>query len=116
MRQVASCAEALSILRDPTGWRPNFLLVDYIMEGLNGIQFTRRVREEIDSPGSRLPIIIITGYFDQARMIEAMAAGADDLVAKPFASKTLIRRIGQTIEMHRQNHPPPPPSSEGCRS
>jgi len=108
VRETASCVEALSLLREPGGWKPNFLLVDYMVGTLNGIQFTRMVREEIDTPDKRLPIILITGYFEQSVFIEAMAAGVDDLVAKPFASKTLIRRIAQTIDLHRHQGQPAP--------
>lgn len=118
VRQAESCVEALAMLREPNGWEPNFLLVDYVMDSLNGIQFTRRIRQEIDKPGSRIPIILVTGYFDQARLIEAMAAGADDLVAKPFATKTLMRRIQQTLDLHRQKYLPAPlhsPERGDCR-
>lgn len=97
VREVGNAADALAMLRDQNGWQPDLLLVDYVMEALDGVQFTRRVRAEIDTPTRRLPIIIITGYSELWRLTEAKAAGANDFIVKPFTTQALLGRIQRTI-------------------
>jgi CheY-like chemotaxis protein len=86
--------DALAMIKD---WKPDLLLVDYVMDGLDGGEFTRRVRSEIDVPGSRLPIIIVTGYSELWRLNEAKKAGANDFIVKPFTTKALVNRIRRTM-------------------
>ncbi|HVI51342.1 MAG TPA: response regulator [Candidatus Sulfotelmatobacter sp.] len=105
VRDVSSANEALEILRSPEGWRPDVMLVDYVMDGLDGVQLTRRIREEYDRPGDRLPIIIITGYSELWRLNEAKAAGADDFIVKPFTTPSLLDRISRVVAEARRDRP-----------
>lgn len=97
VREVSGAREALETLNDPEGWRPDLMLVDYVMDGLDGVQLTRRVRQDVDSPGHRLPIIVITGYSELWRLNEAKAAGADEFIVKPFTTATLLDRITRAV-------------------
>ncbi|HLN22512.1 MAG TPA: response regulator [Patescibacteria group bacterium] len=92
--EVDNGADALAMIKD---WKPDLLLVDYVMDGLDGVEFTRRVRSEIDSSGTRLPIIIVTGYSELWRLNEAKKAGANDFIVKPFTTKALVNRIQRTM-------------------
>jgi CheY-like chemotaxis protein len=97
VRESASAKEALDALRHEDGWRPDLMLVDYVMDGLDGVQLTRRVRQDIDEAGRRLPIIVITGYSELWRLNEAKAAGADEFIVKPFTTSTLLDRISRAL-------------------
>ncbi len=90
LRSVASADEALTMLG---AWRPDLLLVDYVMEGTDGIAFTRRIRETVDTPARRLPIVIMTGYGELWRLDQAKRAGANEFLVKPFTAKALLMRI-----------------------
>lgn len=93
--EAASGAEALTILKS---WSPDLALVDYVMDGIDGVQFTRMVRSDVDKPGrKRLPIILVTGYAELWRLQEAKEAGANDFVAKPFTTKTLMQKILRVV-------------------
>lgn len=101
MREVSSASEALEILTDADGWQPDLMLVDYVMDGLDGAQLTRRVRQDVDRFGHRLPIIVITGYSELWRMNEAKAAGADEFIVKPFTTNGLLDSITRAVAFCR---------------
>ncbi|WP_221930856.1 response regulator [Telmatospirillum sp. J64-1] len=88
--EAGSGAQALEIL---STWQPDLVLVDYVMEGMDGIEFTKKVRSTLDTDNKRLPIIVVTGYADLQRLHAAKEAGANDFVAKPFTTKTLMQKI-----------------------
>lgn len=92
LRAAANGYEALDLMR---AWKPDLLLVDYVMGGLDGIAFTRLVREQTDQGGKRPAIIIMTGYSELWRLDEAKKAGANDFLVKPFNAKALLGRIGR---------------------
>lgn len=71
-------------------------IVDYLMEPLDGLDFTRLIRNAADSINVELPIILLTAYTERHRVKEARDAGATDVVRKPVAAKMLYQRI-QTI-------------------
>lgn len=77
--------EALETLR--TG-RPDLLITDLSLPGLDGFQLIARVRE--DPATSRLPIICLSGYGGHVHEQRARAAGADRLLQKPCLPETLI--------------------------
>jgi len=95
VREAASGEEALDILRG--GWRPGLVLVDYLMEDLDGTAFTRRVRAEIDRDGWRLPVILVTGHAEMTLLHEARDAGANDFIPKPFTARTLLQRVARVV-------------------
>ena len=92
--EVASGADALSRLAVD---KPDVLLVDYVMDGMTGVELTARIRAEIDGPGERLPIVMLTGYSELWRLTEAKAAGADEFLVKPFTTKALLTRIHRVV-------------------
>ncbi len=69
---------------------PDLVLLDIIMPGLNGYDVCRRLRD--DAATRFLPIVMITASGDQER-VQALEAGADDFIAKPF--NQLIERVGR---------------------
>lgn len=88
--EAASGADALEIMRTAP---IDLVLSDYVMEGMNGAELAKRIRTDIDRDGARVPIIIVTGYSEVARLNEAKKAGVNDFLAKPFTTKTLLQRI-----------------------
>lgn len=98
VRQAESAAQGFAVLQD---WRPDLVLVDFVMDGENGAAFTRRVRDGYDRDGERLPVVIISGYADVPRFEEAKAAGANDFIPKPFTPKLLLQRIERVLRDNR---------------
>lgn len=84
--RVANDGEmALEIMKD---WVPNLIITDVAMPNVNGIQLCRRVRAT-----SEVPIIVLSVRGQEQQKIEALDAGADDYVTKPFSMNELQARV-----------------------
>jgi two-component system, OmpR family, KDP operon response regulator KdpE len=77
--------EALTLMKD---WCPDLLITDLRMPVMDGLGLCRRVREK-----SRLPIIVLSVKGDERAKVEALDAGADDYVTKPFNMNELLARV-----------------------
>lgn len=90
MRLSADPAEAFRELR---GFSADLVITDWNMEPLDGLEFARLLRTGSDSPDKQIPIIMLTGQPDVARVLEAKGAGVDGFLAKPVSIKTLRERM-----------------------
>jgi DNA-binding response OmpR family regulator len=68
--------------------RPDLVLLDVMMPGLDGFGFLRDYRRE--TPG---PVILLTARVDETDKVVGLELGADDYVTKPFGMKELVARI-----------------------
>ena len=74
---------------------PDLVLLDWMIEGVSGIEVCRRLRR---TPQLALvPIIIITGRDEESDRILGLETGADDYMTKPFSPRELIARIGAVL-------------------
>ncbi|MGE5470148.1 MAG: response regulator [Bacteroidota bacterium] len=68
-------------------------IIDILLHGLNsGLALVRHIRQ-LPPPRSLMPILVISGFDDTARRIEALRIGADDFLAKPFAEEEFLWRL-----------------------
>jgi two-component system KDP operon response regulator KdpE len=67
---------------------PDLVLLDLNMPGMSGLETCRAIRE-----GSDVPIIVLTVRHEEEEKVEALDAGADDYVTKPFGKQELLARI-----------------------
>jgi CheY-like chemotaxis protein len=77
--------------------RPEVALVDYLMPGMSGLDFCRWLRTQQDM--GQLKFILLTGMDDAETRKEAFAAGADDVVTKPFDRIDLMGRLARVRSM-----------------
>ena len=84
----------LQMLRDHA---IDLALVDYKMFPLDGVEFTRLVRNSPDSANPYLPIIMMTGHSGKERVYEARDAGVTEFLAKPITAKAVLDRIHSVI-------------------
>jgi two-component system, OmpR family, KDP operon response regulator KdpE len=84
--RVANDGEmALELMKN---WTPHVVVTDLAMPNLDGIELTRRVRSL-----SQVPIIVLSVRGQDRSKVEALDAGADDYVTKPFSMNELLARI-----------------------
>lgn len=81
---------------------PDIVLIDWMMRPMDGIALTRRIRSDNRIPNRFVPIILMTGFSEKKRVIEARDAGVTEFLVKPFNARDLYRRIAQVIERPRQ--------------
>ncbi len=82
---VADGTRALPALRE---LRPDVVLLDLMLPGMNGIDVCRAIRSE-----SGVPIVMLTAKTDTVDVVLGLESGADDYVMKPFKPKELVARI-----------------------
>ncbi|MBP8072129.1 MAG: response regulator, partial [Brevundimonas sp.] len=72
-------------------------IVDFNMFPLDGVEFTRLVRNSPDTANPYLPIIMMTGHSEKSRVYEARDAGVTEFVVKPITAKAILDRIQAVI-------------------
>jgi adenylate cyclase len=76
--------------------RPDLVLLDIQMPGMNGYEVCRRLRE--DPATQYLPVVMITSSDTEARL-HALEAGADDFITKPFDQQELLARVRSLVRI-----------------
>ena len=88
--RIANSGEmAMEIMKD---WQPNLIITDLSMPSMDGIEFTRHVRAI-----SQVPIVVLSVRDKEQQKVEALDAGADDYVTKPFGMNELLARVRATL-------------------
>jgi DNA-binding response OmpR family regulator len=89
------------------GWRtfgrekPNFVLLDLMLPGLDGLEICRRIRA-----GSNVPIIMITARGEEVDRLLGLEVGADDYVVKPFSPREVVARMRAVMRRVENVQPP----------
>ena len=84
--RVANSGEmALEIMKD---WSPNMIITDLSMPEMDGVELCRKVRAV-----SQVPILVLSVRDKERQKVEALDAGADDYVTKPFGMNELLARV-----------------------
>jgi two-component system chemotaxis response regulator CheY len=73
--------------------RPDLVILDWDMPGMNGRTFMRNVRSPETFAAPDVPIIMLTGDMAHERVIEAVRLGVNELLCKPVSAKSLLERI-----------------------
>ncbi|MFO1185138.1 MAG: response regulator [Bauldia sp.] len=98
--RVTTAADAADARRKLAGLVFDLLIVDVMMPGETGVDFTRSLRQS-----SAVPILMLTARSEAADRITGLEVGADDYLAKPFEPRELLLRINSIL---RRGAPPPP--------
>jgi two-component system, OmpR family, response regulator len=86
---VATAREGQQALRLAREYRPDLMILDVMMPGIDGFEVTRRLTSE----GNRCPIVFLTARDGTQDKITGLTVGGDDYVTKPFSLDEVIARI-----------------------
>ena len=79
--------------------KPDLVLLDWMIEGISGIEVCRRLRRR--SATANLPIIMLTARGEEDDRIRGLETGADDYLTKPFSPKELVARAAAVLRRVR---------------
>ena len=89
---VQEAADGASGLRTARTARPDLILLDLMLPGMSGFDFTRALRKT-----SRVPIIMITAKDAEIDKIVGLELGADDYITKPFSVREVLARVNAVL-------------------
>ncbi|MEM9734643.1 MAG: response regulator [Pseudomonadota bacterium] len=94
--RISMAADALEARRKLMGLSFDLLVVDVMMPGENGTDFTRDIRNTLD-----VPVLMLTALGETEARIKGLEAGADDYLPKPFDPRELLLRINAILKRAR---------------
>ena len=104
--EVRVAADGVSALETFGDWPPDLVVTDLAMPNMDGLELCRRLREI-----SQLPIIILSVRGEERTKVEALDAGADDYVTKPFGMDELLARVRAQLRRAQTPATAEPPSA-----
>jgi len=102
---VMTAANAADALLAAKSWKPEVLMLDIAMPGMDGYDLLARMRGDAGVPQGALPAIAITGFASESDQTRARAAGFQGHLAKPFEVQALRRMIARVTAAHRADRP-----------
>jgi CheY-like chemotaxis protein len=96
--EAANAEDAWDVMRrNPS----DIIFCDWVMPGMNGLEFAEKIRCAPDSPNPFVPIVMLTGHTSIERVNAARDAGVNEFLAKPVSSKAILNRLVAVIEHPR---------------
>lgn len=89
--ECAQAADAGEAQRQILAGVPDLILLDWMLPGLSGIEYARRLRQE--KLTQAIPIVMLTARTQEEDKVRGLDTGADDYITKPFSPRELIARI-----------------------
>jgi two-component system phosphate regulon response regulator PhoB len=96
VEHTADGEEALLLAQEKV---PDLVLLDWMIEGVSGIEVCRRLRRL--SATANVPIIMLTARGEEADRVRGLETGADDYITKPFSPRELVARVGAVLRRVR---------------
>ncbi|MGA8746533.1 MAG: response regulator transcription factor [Solirubrobacterales bacterium] len=87
--EVTTVIDGREAIRALSADRPDAVILDVLMPGLDGLEVCRRIR----ATGNRIPVLMLTARAEVSERVAGLEAGADDYLVKPFAGEELIARL-----------------------
>ncbi len=107
---VAAADDGQSGLKLANGFRPDIILLDLMMPGMDGLEVCRQLKG--DGELARIPVIMLTAKGEEIDKIVGLELGADDYVVKPFSPRELVLRIKAVLRRSGAPEPDAPKAWE----
>ena len=102
--EVQICADGQEALKRVRQWRPDLVLLDVMLPGLDGFAVCAQLRSEQNS----VPVLFLTARGAPDDRIRGLELGGDDFLAKPFELRELVLRVRAILKRTRWMHSPHP--------
>ena len=102
--QVDLARDGFVALELASSRRPDLVILDRMLPGLDGVEVCRRLRKT-----TAVPVIMLTALGTEDDRILGLEAGADDYVTKPFSPRELVLRVRSVLRRSLQDFSPEPP-------
>ncbi len=86
--EVYTAADGNTGLKAARAYKPDLIVLDFMLPGMDGIELLTRLRRESD-----VYVIMLTARTDETDKIVGLSVGADDYVTKPFSPRELVARV-----------------------
>jgi two-component system, OmpR family, response regulator ResD len=103
-------ADGPEALRLAAAHRPDLVVLDLMLPGIDGIEVMRQLHE---APGSRIAVILLTARGEESDRLVGLRQGADDYVVKPFSPAELVARVGAVLRRVSPPDEEAPPIERG---
>jgi DNA-binding response OmpR family regulator len=90
---VATAPDGPSALERARDWRPDLVVLDLMLPGLDGYRVLKQLRDD----GVTIPVLILTARGDEADKVLGFRLGADDYVTKPFGRLEIMARVSALL-------------------
>lgn len=104
---VEVAGDGAEALRRARAGRPDLILLDLMLPGVDGYGVLQRLRDE----GDQTPVLILTARSQEADKVYGFRLGADDYVTKPFGLSELVARVAALLRRARTAAPSPGPAA-----
>lgn len=94
--EVQVAVDGASALKMAHAFRPNLVVLDIMLPGMDGLEVLRRLRQE-----SEVYVVMLTARADETDKIVGLTMGADDYLTKPFSPRELVARIKAVLRRGR---------------
>ncbi len=100
--RVVVVSNGLDAVGEALRLRPDVVLLDLMLPGIDGLEVCRRLRARVDTP-----ILMVTAHGEEPDRVVGLEGGADDYIVKPFSSRELLARIRAQARRARGGSGPP---------
>jgi PAS domain S-box-containing protein len=97
--EISAAADGEEALAAARRARPDLILTDVMMPGLDGFGLLEKLRDDPELRG--VPVIVLSARAGDEAKVEGLRRGADDYLVKPFSARELLARIAANIELSR---------------
>lgn len=91
--EIEEACDGQDAMSRVNAFNPDLILCDWNMPVMDGITFVKTYR----SQGKKVPIIMVTTEAEKTRVVEAIKAGVNNYVVKPFTPESLTQKITETM-------------------
>jgi two-component system chemotaxis response regulator CheY len=100
--EVREAVSGMAALKDSKLLIPDVIITDMMMAPIDGLEFTRLLREDTTHPSTRVPVLMITGHSEKAHVEAARDAGVTEFLAKPVTVDGVGARLRSVIAKPRR--------------